>query len=133
MICRPSLRRWSVCSTTGVQPVTRLLLQPPTCWRRQAKIEETTAGRVGRDRARHTPYPLTNGLLPPTSPAAVLAGSPLLCRACWSKVYEANIHDMMKQMPAQRERRKRDFERVLTLFASDSLAKDRRNKVGSAT
>ncbi|CAM9822143.1 unnamed protein product [Ectocarpus sp. 6 AP-2014] len=45
------------------------------------------------------------------------------------KVYEANIHDMMKQMPAQRERRKKDFERVLTLFASDSLAKDRRNKV----
>lgn len=35
----------------------------------------------------------------------------------------------MKQMPAQRERRKKDYERVLTLFASDSFAKDKRTKV----
>lgn len=35
----------------------------------------------------------------------------------------------MKHMPAQRERRKKDYERVLTLFGSESLAKDKRNKV----
>ncbi|CAM9303051.1 unnamed protein product [Pylaiella littoralis] len=44
------------------------------------------------------------------------------------KVYETNIHDTMKQMPAQRERRKKDYERVITLFGSESLAKDKRNK-----
>eukprot|EP00752_Nemacystus_decipiens_P001779 g1719.t1 len=45
------------------------------------------------------------------------------------KVYEQNIHTTMKQMPAQRERRKKDYERVLTLFSSDSFAKDKRTKV----
>ncbi len=45
------------------------------------------------------------------------------------QVYENNIHTTMKQMPAQRERRKKDYERVLTLFSSDSFAKDKRNKV----
>lgn len=47
------------------------------------------------------------------------------------QVYENNIHTTMKQMPAQRERRKKDYERVLTLFSSDSFAKDKRNKVCS--
>lgn len=38
----------------------------------------------------------------------------------------------MKQMPAQRERRKKDYERVITLFSSDSFAKDKRTKVSTA-
>lgn len=55
------------------------------------------------------------------------------CRCCcWlSQVYEQNIHTTMKQMPAQRERRKKDYERVLTLFSSDSFAKDKRTKVST--
>lgn len=47
------------------------------------------------------------------------------------KVYENNIHDMMKSFPQQRDRRKKDYERVLTLFGSDSHARDRRAKVTS--
>eukprot|EP00904_Undaria_pinnatifida_P013157 jgi/Undpi1/8972/HiC_scaffold_26.g11433.m1 len=45
------------------------------------------------------------------------------------KVYEQNIHETMKSMPGQRDRRKADYERVLTLFDSDSHARERRNKV----
>lgn len=46
-----------------------------------------------------------------------------------TKVYEQNIHETMGSMPAQRDRRKKDYERVLTLFPSGSHARDRRNKV----
>ncbi|CAM9137682.1 unnamed protein product [Ascophyllum nodosum] len=45
------------------------------------------------------------------------------------KVYEKNIHDTMKSLPAQRERRKKDYERVMTLFSTENHARDRRNKV----
>lgn len=48
------------------------------------------------------------------------------------KVYEQNIHDTMKSMPAQRDRRKEDYKRVLTLFDSDSHARERRNKARGA-
>ena len=44
------------------------------------------------------------------------------------KVYEQNIHETMKSMPAQRDRRKEDYKRVLTLFDSESHARERRNK-----
>lgn len=45
------------------------------------------------------------------------------------KVYENNIHDTMKSLPQQRDRRKKDYQRVLTLFGAESHARDRRNKV----
>lgn len=48
------------------------------------------------------------------------------------KVYEQNIHETMKSMPAQRDRRKADYERVLTLFDSGSHARERRNKARRA-
>lgn len=35
----------------------------------------------------------------------------------------------MKSLPAQRDRRRKDYDRVLTLFGSESHARDRRNKV----
>lgn len=46
-----------------------------------------------------------------------------------NQVYEKNIHETMKSLPAQRGRRKKDFDRVLVLFSSDNHARDRRNKV----
>lgn len=45
------------------------------------------------------------------------------------QVYEKNIHDTMKSLPQQRDRRKKDYERVLTLFDTGEHARDRRNKV----
>lgn len=49
------------------------------------------------------------------------------------KVYEQNIHETMKAMPAQRDRRKEDYKRVLTLFDSDSHARERRNKARTSS
>lgn len=51
----------------------------------------------------------------------------------WRQVYERNIHDTMKSLPQQRDRRKKDYERVLTLFDTGEHARDRRNKVCEIT